>query len=321
MNPKISELLTLYESGLTLNEIQKQLKMDFIEFNKLLKEFRSLGYNTTNSYFSDGTIISKLNKSLNFRTNNILRINVKDRIFRAIYYSDLHLGSIFEKPEYLEIVNDYAKNHNIHIFFNGGDMIENVYSCSPVPLKYHTVHEQVKQVLTVHPHNPNNIYFNLYGNHDYKSILDNGFDIARYIENERYDMISLGYGICIIHLKDDKIAIVHDLKKTSKSPDLEDVSLIYRGHSHKYKNRDNKIIYIPSLSENNNSSYEYKPLVGFLDTEFIFFNKKIAKVNIKNLAIVNNEIRLANEETILLQPDYIEKTPRSRSLSKKKGSN
>lgn len=316
MQEKLSYLLSLYESGLTLGEIQEKMRLNTHEFNELLKTLRDIGYNTTKSYSSDGTIVCKLNRSLNFRTNNSIRINVKDRVLRAVFYSDLHLGSIFERPEYLEIVNEYARSHNIHIFFNGGDMIENVYPESPIPLKYGSLEEQVEHVLESHPYNKDRIYFNLYGNHDYKAILDSGYDIARYIESRRFDMVSLGYGSCIIHLKDDSIAIVHDLKKSSKSNPSLNVSLVYRGHSHKFKNRENKIIYIPSLSENNTSAYEFKPLVGFLDTEFIFYNKKIAKVNIKQLAIVNDEIRLANEETILLQPEYTDRKPKGPKLAK-----
>lgn len=320
MREKIALILSLYEEGIPLSEIQEKLKLSCQEFSELLKIIRDAGYNTTKSYTSDGTIVNKLNKTLNFKTGNSIRINVKDRILRAIFYSDLHLGSIYERPEYLNIVNEYALAHNIHVFFNGGDMVENVYRDSPIPLKYSTIEEQVNHVIDVHPHHKNQIYFNLYGNHDYKSIIDSGLDIARIIEDKRYDMISLGYGCCIIHLKDDSIAIVHDLKKKSKLNIPSNINLIFRGHSHKFKNRENKIIYIPSLSDNNNAAYEFKPLVGFLDTEFIFYNKKIAKVNIKQLAIVNDEIRLANEETIPLIPDYVDRRSKGRSLTKDKNS-
>lgn len=101
MQEKLSYLLSLYESGLTLGEIQEKMRLNTHEFNELLKTLRDIGYNTTKSYSSDGTIVCKLNRSLNFRTNNSIRINVKDRVLRAVFYSDLHLGSIFERPEYL----------------------------------------------------------------------------------------------------------------------------------------------------------------------------------------------------------------------------
>lgn len=320
MREKIKKILELYEKGLSLGEICEELKLTPGEFNHLLKVIRDSGFNTSKTYSSDGRIVAKINKTLNFKTSNAIRINVKDRILRAVFISDPHIGSEFERPDLLkQVINDYARNHDIHIIFNGGDVIENIYPDSHRKLHNPTDLSQAKKVLRVHPYHPDMIYFTLYGNHDYKSVIESGFDIARYIEERRYDIVSLGYGSCIIHMKDDSIALVHDLSKSNKSNIPDNVSLVFRGHSHKSKNRENKIIYIPSLSDSDTSCYEFKPLVGFLDVEFIFFDKKIAKVNIKQLAFVNGEIRLANEETMVLQPGYQErkKQEEGKKLTKK----
>lgn len=317
MKKKIALVLSLYEQGLSLSEIQEKLELSVTEFSHILKAIKDAGYNTTKSYSSDGQIHVKLNKTLEFKQGNSIRINVKDRILRAIFISDPHIGSEFERPDLLKrVVNDYAKSHDIHIIFNGGDMIENVYPDSHRKLKNPTVESQTKKAIKVHPYNKDIIYFNLYGNHDYKSVLEQGFDIARYIEERRYDMVSLGYGKCLINMKDDFIAIVHDLKKSNKPTYPQNTSLVFRGHSHKSKNRENKIIYISSLSDSDTSCYEFKPLIGFLDVEFIFYEKKIAKVNIKQLAFVNGEIRLANEETMILKEGYVEKKNNNQDCKK-----
>ena len=319
MKEQIKQVLTMYEQGMTLSEIHEKLGLSITEFNKILKAIKDAGYNTSKSYTSDGQITVRLNRTLDFKSSNTIRINVKDRILRAVFISDPHIGSEFDRPDLLrQVVNDYAKKHDIHIIFNGGDMIENVYPDSPRKLSSPTVEQQVKKAIRVHPYNTDIIYFNLYGNHDYKSILEDGFDVARYIEERRFDMVSLGYGKCIINLKDDTIVLVHDLKKNNKNTIPNNTSLVFRGHSHKSKNRENKIIYIPSLSDSDTSCYEFKPLVGFLDVEFIFYEKKIAKVNIKQLAFVNGEIRLANEETMILREGYVEKPKRERQQEGKK---
>ena len=319
MKEQIKQVLTMYEQGMTLSEIHEKLGLSITEFNKILKAIKDAGYNTSKSYTSDGQITVRLNRTLDFKSSNTIRINVKDRILRAVFISDPHIGSEFDRPDLLrQVVNDYAKKHDIHVIFNGGDMIENVYPDSPRKLSSPTVEQQVKKAIRVHPYNTDIIYFNLYGNHDYKSILEDGFDVARYIEERRFDMVSLGYGKCIINLKDDTIVLVHDLKKNNKNTIPNNTSLVFRGHSHKSKNRENKIIYIPSLSDSDTSCYEFKPLVGFLDVEFIFYEKKIAKVNIKQLAFVNGEIRLANEETMILREGYVEKPKRERQQEGKK---
>ncbi len=317
MKEKIKQVLALYEQGLSLSEIQERLGLGVTEFNRVLKAIKDAGYNTSKSYSSDGKIIVRQNKTLDFKQGNTIRINVKDRILRAIFISDPHIGSEFDRPDLLKQVVEYAKSHDIHVIFNGGDMIENVYPDTHRKLSSPTVEFQVKKAIRVHPYNPDIIYFNLYGNHDFKSILEDGFDIARYIEERRFDMVSLGYGKSIINLKDDTIVLVHDLKKSNKNQLPNNTSLIFRGHSHKSKNRENKIIYIPSLSDSDTSCYEFKPLVGFLDVEFIFFDKKIAKVNIKQLAFVNGEIRLANEETMILKEGFVEKPKKEKQEGKK----
>ena len=318
MKEKIKQILSMYEQGMTLSEIHEKLGISVTEFSKLLKAIKDAGYNTSKSYTSEGQIIVKPNRTLDFKTSNTIRINVKDRVLRTIFISDPHIGSEFDRPDLLRQVVDYAKKHDIHIIFNGGDMIENVYPDSPRKLSSPTVESQAKKAIRIHPYNPDIIYLNLYGNHDYKSILEDGFDIARYIEERRFDMISLGYGKCIINLKDDNIVLVHDLKKNNKNTIPNNTSLVFRGHSHKSKNRENKIIYIPSLSDSDTSCYEFKPLVGFLDVEFIFYEKKIAKVNIKQLAFVNGEIRLANEETMILREGFVEKPKREKQQEGKK---
>ncbi len=306
MREKATIVLRLIESGESLSDIQTELKISNTEMSNILKYIRDIGYNYNKVFSSDGKINAKLIKSQYVADRKNLRINICDRILRAIFISDLHIGSEGESPRNLKTVVDYAIHSGCHIIFNGGDVIDNIYPDSPRPPKILTVEKQVSHFLRVTPFHPDLIYFNLYGNHDYKSIQDSGLDIARLIEDKRYDIPSIGYGECIVHLKDDTIAITHDLRKVSKNEIPNNVSAVYRGHSHKSKTRDNKIFYIPCLSDNETFAYEYRPLVGFLDCEFIFFNKKIARINMKQLAIIRNEIRLANEETMILQPEFRE---------------
>ena len=301
MSEKIIKLMC---DGLSLNEIQKRLSLSNREMSYYLKQIKNNGFNFTKTYFSDGQVFTKINRNLILNPeNNILRINVRDRIFRAVFISDLHIGSIYERPDLLKIVFDYLQKHDIHNLFNGGDVIENVYEDRAELLKTKTDVAQAKKVLRIYPAMNNIISYNLYGNHDYKSITDHGFDLARYLEERRYDLVSLGYGSSI---KDDAIGITHDLSHSKKRKELSDnATIVFKGHSHKAKNRENKLIYIPSLSEDPSASYEYRPLIGFLDVEFIFFEKLISKINIKHLAIIGDEIRLANEESITVRPNHV----------------
>lgn len=318
MNEAATLVLSLIEQGVSLNDIQRQLSIPNGQFNEVLKQIRANGYNFSKTYFSDGKVFFKLNKTLKHPPDsNSIRINVRDRVLRAVFISDLHIGSIYERPDLLKIVFAYMKKHDIHTLFNGGDVIENVYEDRQDILRIPSAREQATKVLRIYPRATDIVSYNLYGNHDYKSISDLGFDVARYLEDRRYDLVSLGYGTSIIKIKDDAIAITHDLGRSNKVKELPDfVSIAFKGHSHKSKNRENKLIYIPALSEDPSAAYEYRPLMGFLDVEFIFFDKLISKTNIRHLAIVDGEIRLANEESITVKPEIEQRRMESR-MSKK----
>jgi orotate phosphoribosyltransferase-like protein len=66
MREQIKKILELYEQGLSLGEICEEMKLTPGEFNRLLKVIRDSGYNTSKSYTSDGKIIAKINKTINY---------------------------------------------------------------------------------------------------------------------------------------------------------------------------------------------------------------------------------------------------------------
>lgn len=305
MSNKVKEVWDLILKGVSLNEIQQLYNFDCYTFSSILKSIKDSGFNLRSSYYDTGKIIVSPQKKLELYHQNKIRINLETSTLRTLFISDLHIGSIFERTALLETVYDYAKSHDIHIIFNTGDVIENIYEDHLGELKNKTLESQVRKVLKVYPYDPNIVNFIVYGNHDYKSVLDSGFDIARYLQQMRYDLVSLGYGTAEILLNNDSIALVHNLKKMSTQPAIQQAVLTFKGHSHKSKNsiKENKIIYVPSLSEYRNTTYEYRPLVCFLDVEFVFVDKKIERVNIKQLAIIKKEIRLANEEALVLRPN------------------
>lgn len=302
-------VLELIKENHSIDEIQNELALSNREFSDVLKYLKDYGYNFSKTYHSDGKIIIKLNKTLNFNDNKKTRIVVKDKILKSIFISDLHIGSIYERPDLLRKVYEYASSHDIHIIFNCGDVIEGIYPDSPTPLLNTTLSSQLKKVLRVYPEYPGITNFILYGNHDYHSMQEEGIDVSRILETKRYDLVSLGYGESTILLKDDAISIVHNLKKSQTQQVNSDVAITFKGHSHKSKNsfKEEKKIFVPTLSDDTTGPYEFRPLPCFLEAEFFFYDKKIERINLRQLAIVNKEIRLANEEAIVLR-----KVPRTK---------
>lgn len=307
------EVIRLINQGLSINEISKELQLDNRRLSEILKNIRNNGYNLQKQYFSNGEIFPIIKHDLSFNNRSKLNIDVTDSSFNAIFISDLHFGSIYDNPELLNIVYDYAIKHNIHIIFNAGDLIDNVYPDSDQVLKNNTVESQIRKVLRLYPYDSSIINFILYGNHDYRSVIDEGLDIGTLLESKRYDLISLGFASSIVKLKSDSIGIIHNIKSNQSHP--ENVAITFKGHSHKSKNsfKENKVIFVPSLSNYVSPSYEYAPLSCFLDAEFIFIDNVIERVNIRQLAIIDYKIRLANEEAIILK-----KVPQCRYTRKEK---
>lgn len=301
MDEKTAMVFELITKGIPLDEIEKSLKLEVKEFSSILKTIRDLGYNFTRTINFNGKVILKLNKTLHLNPAGKIKLIGNERLLRVAFLSDLHTGNVDDCSENWEIALQYAKNHNINIVIIAGDIIENVYEDSPAKLRYNTSREQIEYFVQNFPHHPSITSLLLYGNHDYRCILNEGFDIARYIESVRYDLISLGYGSCVIQLKNDLISVVHDLTRSSKKSKI-DASIFFKGHSHKAKNsyKDEKVIYLPALSNLRSNAYEFAPLTSFIDAEFNFFAGKIERVNTRQLAIIDREIRLANEEAIIL---------------------
>ena len=304
MNTNVRLVLELLVNGFNVDDIASELSITPKELNAILKTIRDLGYNYQKQFNADGSIIIKSSRKLNLNPKEHVKVNVKESTFRTMLISDLHIGGPLERPERLKVVSDYAVSHDIHTIFNAGDVINNYYPETEPDAKVKDPVKQAQRYLRYLPYQPKQIYFNLGGNHDYKSLVDNGFDVLRYIEERRYDQISLGYGHCFIHLKDDTIAIAHDIKSNDNN---FNTTMVFKGHSHKYRNRENKIIQVPAITDNYQGPYDYIPIPGFLDVEFIFFDNKIYKVNLRQLSFDDTDLHLASEETMVIRPENEER--------------
>ncbi len=247
MNKDVELVLTLLIEGFTVDDIVDELNIDHKKMSAILKTIRDLGYNFQKHFNDDGTIIIKSTRKLNLNPREHVKVNVKESTFHTLFISDTHIGGPLERPERLKIVSDYAVDHDIHTIFNTGDVINNYYPDQEPDTKVKDPVKQAQRYLRYVPHHPRLIYFNLGGNHDYKGLIDNGFDSLRYYEERRYNQISLGYGLCYVHLKNDTIALAHEIKNTNQNVTS---TMIFRGHSHKYRKRENKIISGPAITDN-----------------------------------------------------------------------
>ena len=318
---KISkEIYKCILEGYSLQDIQALYSIPTGEFSSYLKDIRDNGFRFQRTIFSNGHIVLKPDLSLNFHPNHHQRITITDSKFKTIFIADTHIGNIYERVDYIKMAYQYAKDHGIHIVISAGDLIDNVYHEAPKSsLKIKTVDGQIDKLINVIPDEPDIITLCLYGNHEAHSVSTEGRDIAQLIENRRYDMINLGYGGCAIDLKGESIGVSHYVKNIPIRENLKDVAINFRGNSHKSKvsYKEDKEVYIPTLSDNDSAAYEYKPLPGFLAADIIFTGNYIERVNTTQLSIVNDELRMSAEDAIVLKKVPHERKREERERQKK----
>ncbi len=296
--------------GAPLDEIQRAYNLTTIEFSKHLKDIKDNGFRFQRTIFSNGSIKLEPDLSLSFNPRlHHQRINILGDTFKTMFISDTHIGNIKERIDYIKIAYQYAKDHGIHVVFNGGDVIDNVYPENVNNLKIKTLDGQINKTVNEIPDIPGIITLCLYGNHEAFSLINHGIDVAKLFEDKRYDFISLGYGCCRVEMKNDTIGISHFIKKVPINDILKNVSITFRGNSHKSKTsyKEAKEIYIPTLSDNISNAYEYKPLPGFLAADIIFYGNQIERINTTHLSIVNDELRMCNEDAMVLRHVPVEK--------------
>lgn len=299
-----TSILNEMKTGLSLNDIKSKLNLPDKMFLSALKEIRSNYQNFTKKYTDNGTVFYLPEEpKLILPPNKIELISTKDT-FRAIFISDLHCGNKREKLYLLNLVYEYAIKNNIFVIINTGDVLENIYSIPVSELKQKTVEGQINSLIRNHPYAPNIINLILYGNHDYKALTDQGIDVAAIIEQERYDLVSLGYGEAFIKTKEDEIGLQHNIGHGRHTPLPEGPRVIFKGHSHKMKynlKKGQAVINVPALSDANPESYDYPHSKGFLDVEITFKeDNKFDKVYIKQF-VVDRQPTIASEFTLALR--------------------
>lgn len=285
MNDVDKYILELIKSNLTLKEISVFTHLSYKQLYIRLKNIINNGYQLKPNYYYDGNIIYKLEKGI-LNNDNRYKIIIpkKESNFKFLVISDLHINNQKQNLEYINKVYEYAINNNIHTILNVGDLIEGTYTNEAY--KEFDINDQINNVIKKYPYDKEIINYILYGNHDYHSLHTDGVDVARTIENARYDMVSLGYGDCNITLKDDQISLNHKLMLIDNKIDDDESKVTFVGHGHEMKIKffNKLIICVPSLSDVSPDKTK-KIVPGALECELDFKKNKISYILIKHLLV------------------------------------
>jgi len=268
-NDKIIEMIL---NDATANEISNITGLSNKQLFYRLNMLKTKGYNFSRKYYYDGEIAYFLNKGFEIEDDIHLLTSPKDRVFKAIFLSDLHLACIEDRVDLLNEVYNFCAKEGINIIINGGDIIDGFLGKDKFR-KFKTSQEQIEYALKSYPYDKNILNFICLGNHDYSILEKTGQNLETILLAKRHDIISLGYGVGNLKIKDDQIVVRHPKTPISKNIDPVFNGLVLIGHTHRPKNviHGNRVnIYLPSLSDKD--SWDRNSLPGFVKATISFNN-------------------------------------------------
>ena len=257
MTKRKDKILEYVTAGMTPEEITKKLKITDETLKKEIDKLKLEGNNIIRQFYYNGMQKYVLQKSIPDNITHILGVP-KNGLFRAIGASDYHIGSKKQNIQFINRIYDFASENNINIIFNCGDIVEGMLNTN-----FHQTHyEQIEYFLENHPHDENILSFISLGNHDADLIRTTGLDLHTIINQNRNDLVSLGYGPSIIDINGNLLMMCH----TANEIRNKHAKLKLTGHGHRYHfdiHNGEPTIYMPTAS--NNLYDNYPP--GFVDIQ------------------------------------------------------
>ena len=300
MSDLVKQLLELINIGATINEISEILGLTNKQIYNLITIIKNNGYDFERKYYSTGDIIYLPKKRFYLPEETDRGVTLittpQEKEITILIMSDPHIGSEYERLDLIEKAFTYCIDNNIHIIIIGGDFIDGMVG--PYGRKHKTNEEQIKYAIKKYPFDKNIITFTVLGNHDYKSLKENGQDFSLILKSYRHDIVPLGYGVGQLNIKNDKIIVLHPLKSNQQVEKFSGArTVIIRGHSHKTRikilNQSNTIIaYISSISDRVFSENEIMP--GAMLATLRFYNGYISTITFKQL-MLGEKVYTVNE--------------------------
>ena len=192
-------IVEMINEGQTLNEIAKSLWLSPRQIHQKIQKLINDGYLFNPIYYDNGDITYNFENKTNLKHTINLTLTDSSR-FKALVISDIHIGNELENLSYLYKAYDYARDNDIHIILNTGDLIDGNFTSGGQDID--DIDEQIDRVINMYPYDKSILNFICFGNHDYSS-YENGRDISLAISKRRQDLVSGDYGFTLINVERD----------------------------------------------------------------------------------------------------------------------
>ncbi len=311
------EIINMIRAEKTIDEMSKEINVSLDDIYRRIMNIKNSGYTLNKIIYDNGDIRYCLRKSPEDSVCSV-KLKLMDRFkFSAMVISDLHFGNVLDCVDYLKTIYNYCRKYSIHIIINGGDLIDGDFSKGEQNISDST--KQLEYVIENHPTSENILNLVCLGNHDY-SLFKYGIDIKRALENARYDLIPMGYGLGILYLENDQIFIRHSISELSFEPINK--KLILEGHRHKmaFTSEGNGfLVNIPTLSNLVLGKHDYP---GAIRMDLFFNNNGYIESGHFEQFLVSDKLRTVNEsifkfdlDRTLLSEDMVRPKVRCKQIN------
>ena len=273
-------ILKLITEGKEIEEILTSLKITREQLNKEITEIRRIGHNIKREIYYNGTQKFALQKSTPRNITHILDVP-ENGVFRVLAASDYHIGSTKENIKYIKQMYTFAVQNDIHIILNAGDLIEGIMNNT----KHKNYFEHIEYLLETLPKEQNLLTLITLGNHDESLVKNTGLDLHTILNQNREDIISLGYDVNKIGVGNEEILMSHIAKKVCSMSSRLKIT----GHGHRYNfdiSYGNPTLYLPTLSTDIKEGFA----PGFVDMQITMKEGYFSKSSFLFYTIRQNQL-------------------------------
>ena len=208
----LNKLKYLINKKKTVDEMCLALDLEPFELFEYVKYLKLLG----SDYDIINGIPSKINSDI---YRHSMRIQGKTSI-KICFVSDLHLGSLYDRPDILRWIYRECEKREINSIFCSGDYTDGYYPRRPNYSKNQKVSgfkETLEYVLNIHPYSRYVNFYTVAGNHDKTFKDSDNKDICEEVAQRRNDIIYLGQDTADVNLGDIDLRIYHGYGEAKKS--------------------------------------------------------------------------------------------------------
>lgn len=281
-------ILAMIKANASLNEITEITGLTSKQIFHRLNTLKLQGYEFARKYYNTGDIVYDLYQGLKWDNEVSLITSSKDNELKVVFVSDLHLVNKNDRVDLLKQVYDFCARKNIHIIINGGDVLDGFVGIKS-DKKFKKSQQQIDYLLKNYPYDKNILNFVCFGNHDYSVLKQTGQNIETILSTKRHDIVSLGYGLGKLNIKNEEILVKHFNTPFIKHYNENPERFVLMGHTHRSQNviSDNQAhIYIPMLSSMW-EEHDAFPFPSFISASIYFDSGYISNIMLEHYTFID----------------------------------